>query len=259
MADYIHGSTDDHEVARLEKQARYVAPFSLKGFVIAPGARVLDLGTGVGAMAQQLLDRYPSIRLTGVDLRPTQLARARENHPGADYIQADATKLPFPDGTFDNVHASWLLEHVPVPEKVIAEIHRVMKPGGTCRVIEVDNTTLRIEPLDAEAMELLDAGNRAQQAAGGDPFIGPKLEGLFRRAGFAKVHVETPTIGGGAEAPEERRKLCEEFAEIFLSLDEALGPDSVPRLQAAANRLLALNQSPNGHVTYVPTILTATR
>ncbi|MFN0062680.1 MAG: class I SAM-dependent methyltransferase, partial [Myxococcaceae bacterium] len=184
MADYIHGSTDEREVARLEKQARYVSAFSLRGFTIPPGARVLDFGTGVGAMAQQLLDRYPGIHLTGVDLRASQLEQARKNHPGADYVQADGTSLPFADATFDVVHASWVLEHVPSPQTVLAEVFRVLKPGGRCRFIELDNKTLRVEPADAEAMALLDLANAAQIRAGGDPFIGPKLKGLFETAGF---------------------------------------------------------------------------
>ena len=91
-------------------------------------------------------------------------------------MQADGTALPFPDATFDAVHASWLLEHVPDPARVVAEVHRVLKPGGVCRFIEVDNRTLLIEPSDADTVAVLAAADQAQIAAGGDPFIGPKLE-----------------------------------------------------------------------------------
>jgi methylase of polypeptide subunit release factors len=65
--DYVHGSTDQREVARLVRQAEFVATFSLVDFDAPPGARVLDLGTGVGAMARQLALRFPGIELVGID------------------------------------------------------------------------------------------------------------------------------------------------------------------------------------------------
>ncbi|MFN0060936.1 MAG: hypothetical protein ACKVPX_00255, partial [Myxococcaceae bacterium] len=117
----------------------------------------------------------------------------------------------------------------------------------------------RVEPADAEAMALLDLANAAQIRAGGDPFIGPKLKGLFETAGFTPVNIETPTIGGGDEAPGERAKLSEEFAEIFESLDEALGAQTAPQLHAAAARLRALANQPGAHISYVPTLVTATK
>src|SRR5262249_23568904 len=112
---YIHGSTDAREIARLEKQAAFVAPWSLARFDCAPVMRVLDLGTGIGAMAAQLARRYPGIQLTGLDRSPAQLAVARHRHPVAEYVEGDATALPFEAATFDRVHATWLLEHVPDP------------------------------------------------------------------------------------------------------------------------------------------------
>src|SRR4051812_41805063 len=111
MASYIHGGTDPREVARLQKQAEWGGRFILRDFVAKPGERVLDLATGVGAMARELKRRFPEIRLTGVDLRLSQLRSARAHTPVADYAQADGTRLPFADGTFDRIHCSWLLEH----------------------------------------------------------------------------------------------------------------------------------------------------
>jgi cyclopropane fatty-acyl-phospholipid synthase-like methyltransferase len=83
-SSYVHGSTDAREVERLVVQARFVAGFALESFDAPAGARVLDLGTGVGAMAAELARRYPGITLTGVDLSEAQLAAARaakENTP----------------------------------------------------------------------------------------------------------------------------------------------------------------------------------
>ena len=176
MADYIHGGTDLREVARLMKQALvWVAPRMLGDFTARPGMRVLDLGTGVGAMAGALARRHPGIELWGLDLRAAQLAQAQALHPVAMYVQGDAKRMPFRDGTFDRVHASWVLEHIRQPERVLREVRRILAPGGQCFFLEVDNATLRLVPPSVaieRAQELL---NQAQLAAGGDPLIGRKL------------------------------------------------------------------------------------
>jgi len=129
MADYIHGGTDLREVARLIKQALvWVAPRMLQHFTATPGMRVLDLGTGVGAMAAALVRRHPGIEVWGLDLRAAQLRQAKALHPVATYVQGDATRLPFADASFDRVHASWVLEHIPDPASVLREVCRVPCP-----------------------------------------------------------------------------------------------------------------------------------
>ena len=251
---YIHGGTDAREVARLEKQSHLTATHSLARFDAAPGMRVLDLATGVGAMAGQLLRRYPGIQLVGVDLDPRQLAEAKARHPGATYVQADAARLPFPDARFERVHCSWLLEHVPHPVEVLREVRRVLAPAGVCHFIEVDNATLRTHPPCPAVQAMLAAQNRAQVASGGDPFIGPKLPGYFREAGFTQVDIGPAPIHGDAADPGWFRLFVEEFAEIFESLDEALGTEATPRLHAAAAELRALLDTPGASLDYVPWI-----
>jgi len=128
-------------VARLEKQARWCAPWMLERFDAKPSMRVLDLATGVGAMAHELVARFPGIALVGVDLSATQLASARGKCPLA---RANAATLPFHDDTFDRVHCSWLLEHLSphAAVAVLRDVRRVLKRGGYCHFTEVDKLDL---------------------------------------------------------------------------------------------------------------------
>gem|GEM_PF-5334539 len=100
--------------------------------------------------------------------------------------------------------------------------------------------------------------NTAQQAGGGDPFIGPKLEGLLRAAGFSSVDVQPVHVHGSAADPETLRASAEELAEIFESLDEAL-PDQAPLLHAAAREARALPQVPGAEFHYRPVAALGTR
>jgi SAM-dependent methyltransferase len=257
MAGYIHGSSDKREVARLELQARYMAPKSLPGFVAHAGDWVLDLGTGVGAMAQRLLERFPGIHVVGADIRQSQLVHARANHPGARYVQADATALPFPDGCFDRVHSSWLLEHVPGPERAVREVFRVLKPGGTCQFLEVNNHTLVLRPEDTELSALLAQVDQLQLATGGDPSIGVRMASLFRGAGFSDVQDEPFPLGADAKDPKELAEYAEDVARLVESADEALGPSWVSRLQAGTTKLRALPSRPEGELRHTATLLRA--
>lgn len=261
MADYIHGGTDLREVARLSKQALvWVAPRMLADFTASPGMRVLDLGTGVGAMAAVLARRHPGIDLWGLDVMAPQLQQARALHPVARYVQADAARMPFPDASFDRVHGSWVLEHIPDVAGVLREVHRILAPGGQCFFLEVNNSTLRLTPSVPEVDEAVGVLNRAQIAAGGDPYIGQKkLDGLLGAAGFSTVRVRPVDVVGNASDPETLRATSEELAEIFDSLDEALGPEQAGLLQAAAARSRELPGIPGAEIRYRPMSALATK
>lgn len=252
---YIHGGTDAREVARLEKQAYWCAPWMLKRFDAAPGMRVLDLATGVGAMAGQLLQRFPGIVLYGADLSPTQLRSARQNHAGVHYLRANGAALPFPDATFERVHWSWFLEHVPphVAVQVLREVRRVLRPGGYAHFTEVDNSTFRTVPPLPKVLAALDALNAGQQRAGGDPFIAPKLEGYAQEAGFARIDARPSPIVGDETDPTYFQGFIDEFSEIFESVDEALGAS----LDEAAAELRGLSRLPGSSIHYCGTIAQA--
>ena len=202
---YVHGGTDAREVARLEKQADFTSSFTFSTLELKAGQRVLDLATGVGAMGSRLLRACPGISLVGVDLSASQLAAARKNHPDLPVLRGNATRLPFADATFDRVHCSWLLEHVPTPVEVLKDVRRVLRPGGFCQFVEVDNATFQATPNCPAALEVLGRLNEAQQRGGGDPFVGRNLERELGAAGFARFEVKRNPLVGDAREPRDRK------------------------------------------------------
>lgn len=121
-----------------EARFRHLA---LEGLDVAPDARVLDLCCGSG-QATAVLAQY-SQQVTGLDASPRSLARARQNVPEADYVEAFAEEMPFPDNTFDLVHTSAAL-HEMAPEQlrmIVAEVYRVLKPGGIFALVDFHRPT----------------------------------------------------------------------------------------------------------------------
>ncbi|PIV00992.1 hypothetical protein COS54_01870 [Candidatus Shapirobacteria bacterium CG03_land_8_20_14_0_80_39_12] len=94
--------------------------------------KILEIGCGRGFYLKTLKEVWPKLEVTGIDLNLEYLKKAEEfvGELKVNLRVADATKLPFEDKTFDRIIATEILEHIPDDQKAIAEIYRVLKPGG---------------------------------------------------------------------------------------------------------------------------------
>lgn len=98
---------------------------------------VLEVGVGLGTDFVNFA--RAGARLTGVDLTEAAVASVRRRLAleglAADVFVADAEALPFPDASFDLVYSWGVLHHTPSPPAAVAEVHRVLRPGGEARVM----------------------------------------------------------------------------------------------------------------------------
>lgn len=110
---------------------------AVRDLAIEPGEHVLEVGVGTGLS----LPLYPSeCRVTGIDISAAMLEQARIRleeigREGVDLRKMDARELLFPGGEFDHVLAPYLISVVPEPARVMAEMVRVCRPGGTIIVV----------------------------------------------------------------------------------------------------------------------------
>ena len=91
-----------------------------------PGTRMLDAGTGPGFVARAAIERGATV--TAVDRSSTMVRMARAD--GIEAIEADVESLPFGDAAFDTVVGAYLLNHLARPRSALAELKRVLAPGG---------------------------------------------------------------------------------------------------------------------------------
>lgn len=113
----------------------------LNALNVADG-RVLDVGCGTGQFASRVLAHYPNTQVWGLDLCPGMLGQARQRVHAADgrfhLVQGDSEHLPFADDSFDAITCSHSFHHYPDQGRVVAEMHRVLRPGGRLFIIDGD-------------------------------------------------------------------------------------------------------------------------
>ncbi len=159
---------------------------------IAAGTDLLDVATGTGSAA--IPPAQKGARVTGLDLAPSLLERARERAAEAgvvvDWIEGDAEALPFEDGSFDTVLSAIGVQFAPRHERRRSELARVTRPGGEIVVCAwtpagfIGQVFKTMGPLHAEA-----AGGRIAAAAlGRQEHVSRAVRGHGRRARVREAH-----------------------------------------------------------------------
>lgn len=93
--------------------------------------KILEIGCGPGALAGALHRWYPKAKITAIDRDSKFISFAKEQEPGVEFLEGDATELPFADETFDITISNTVCEHIE-PYLFYGEQRRVLKKGGIC-------------------------------------------------------------------------------------------------------------------------------
>jgi len=154
--------------------------------------QLLDVGCGGGANLQRLMERAPHGHVVGVDYAPVSVALSREVNAAAiaagrcEVVEGDVLSLPFAEGRFDVVSAFETIYFWPDAAAGLAQIRRVLRPGGRLLVCNDDDGTST------------DAQDIARQIPGMSLYTAEQLASLLAEAGFTQVRTHT----------DAQRRLC---------------------------------------------------
>ena len=195
-----------------DKEGAFFLPY------LRPGMRVLDLGCGPGSITLGLAEKVAPGEVVGVDLQPLQVAQAQalsaaRGITNVRFEVADVYRMPFPDGSFDAVFAHVVLMHLREPVRALAEIRRVLRPGGVVGVRDCDWGGRIHAPMTSLLEQWYALTVRIRQRNGGDPFMGRQHRRLLLDAGFARTQASVSVWTAGT--PEETRH-CANFLKASL-------------------------------------------
>ena len=150
-----------------------------------PSERVVDIGSGPGVLAAEIASVVgASGQVCGIDVSESMLARARircAGQPWVEFRHGDATKLPYGEGVFDAAVTTQVLEYVHDMAAALAELHRILRPGGRVLISDLDWDSIVWHSTDRTRMTRILAAWDEHLA---DPYLPQTLSSKLRQAGF---------------------------------------------------------------------------
>jgi ubiquinone/menaquinone biosynthesis C-methylase UbiE len=169
---------------------------ALRQLALAPGQRVLEVGSGTGDFARQIAAAVgPTGSVTGIDLSAATVITATDRNAGdrlpLTFQIGDAHHLDFPDQCFDRTCAMLVLRHVDDPVRVLQEMVRVTRPGGRIVVREIPPGTVSFFGVDYRATRAVTDAVERQRRNG---WICLQMLQLFQDAGLTELSAEPFTL-----------------------------------------------------------------
>ena len=194
--DYTMGFSEE----MLESLRRYTAEASAAYLLpyLRPGLRILDFGCGPGTISAGLAKAVAPGELHGIDMEESQIDLAGETAKwfgldNAIFHVGDVVNMPFEDGYFDVVHCHNVLMHIPDTAAVMAEVKRVLKPGGLIACREMICKSCFNHPDFGVLRYAWDMFEDLLEADDAHPQMGKELKSHIVEAGFANPRVTMST------------------------------------------------------------------
>ncbi|MGB8348355.1 MAG: methyltransferase domain-containing protein [Ktedonobacteraceae bacterium] len=195
------------------------------------GSMVIDAGCGPGMWTPLLAEAIgPEGRIIGVDISIEALITARQRNRAAwychlvEYKQAALEQLPVAPGTADAIFSANVSQYLPQPVETFAAMGRYLADGGRLIIKDIDFGTMRFHNIDAalqarilQARECWELARVVEGFAFEDSWVGSKLAGYLRAAGYEQVQERSYRIARHYPLPADFRQYLQGIAEWFVS------------------------------------------
>jgi SAM-dependent methyltransferase len=252
---YHRKASDKAELARLDRQASVMVDKEvalLKTLGLADGQRVLDVGCGAGGLALAMARHLPAATVLGVDPNPVmtkraEAARAASGAGNCRFQIGNALALPLHDQSQDFVVSRLVLQHLSAPEEAVAEMHRVLVPGGRVVLVDADDGGVVVHPEPRGYARMMTTVQAIKLDMGANRKVGRELPALLHAAGFDRTGLKILPVTSQDVPLSSLLSLAFDFRERLLKEAGAWDED----MAACFQSLNALPDDPDA-LLFVP-------
>ncbi len=254
---------DESMVRNLAAQASCIWPQEealFQRYGLAEDIRILDAGCGTGEITGRLAQLYSGATVLGVDILDDHLERARARLASlasrVHFENRSIYRLGLPDRSFDLVVCRHVLQSIPQPESVIAELARVTRAGGRVHVIAEDYGMMHFPKRTLEPDEFWHLGpKRFGASTGTDLLIGRHAFRHFRAAGLTEIRVDYVVVDTLRAPRESFAAVWEAWRDGYAEAVAEHTSFTAAEFRAHFDDMIATLRDPNGYaVWHVPVV-----
>lgn len=231
----------------------------LDRYLPAP-ARIADIGCGSGEITARLAQRYPDARIVGVDILESTVAHARQQlahlSPRVRVQQGDAFALAFADAEFDLVVCRHVTQAIPEPQRALAELRRICRPGGWIHVLSEDYGMLHMPAAAVDPDRLWhEAVVPYTRSTGTDARIGRRTWSLMHALGLESLHVDYVIVDTLRVARETFATIMEAWRDGYADVLAQHSAFDLREIRAFFDQAIDAIRDPNQYaVWHVPVV-----
>lgn len=224
---YLHGYSKE-EQERLYYQARLLENDVFRGVDFSKCKKIIEVGCGVGAQTEILLERFPHLEILGVDLSQAQINVAEKrlkkyiDKGQVRLLCMNAEKIYKIKEHFDGAFICWFLEHVPDPYKILKALNKILVQGALVYCTEVQNAAFFVNPYSPNILKYWFEFNDFQWESGGNPFMGATLGNLLLKSKYKDINVDFRGMTFDSRDKKARKEFVLYFEELMFSAAENL-------------------------------------
>ena len=256
---------DESMVRNLAAQAEAIwpqeAPLYAR-YALPRAPRILDAGCGTGEIASRLAELFPAGRVLGVDIIDQHLALARSRYahlaPRLGFEHQSVYELAAADESFDLVVCRHVVQSIPHPERVLAELRRVTRPGGYLHVIAEDYGMLHFQRGALDPGEFWHVAPAAFEAATGtDLHVGRNAFGMLEALNLRDIAVEYVVVDPLHAPRETFARILEAWRDGYVEAIGELTPISSAAARAYFEQMIAGVRDPGGYAVWMVPVWSA--
>ncbi len=256
---------DESMVRNLSAQAHAIWPQEIKLFhryALPAEPRILDAGCGTGEISSRLAELFPRAHVLGVDIvdHHLDLARSRNAHlaPRLKFEHQSIFGLDAADRTFDLVVCRHVLHSIPHPDRVIAELARVTRPGGYLHLIPEDYGMLHFQPAKLNPADFWHVVAPAfSSGTNADLFIGRNAFGILAAMKLEEIAVDYVVVDTLRVSRETFAAILEAWRDGYAESIGELTPISRDSAVAYFNQMIANVRDPHGYAVWMVPVVSA--